>query len=655
MAPSFPHLFSPFRIKGLEIRNRIFSTGHDTDLGCHGIPGDELIAYQEARANGGTGLIIVQVVAVHETARYTAEVLMATSDDCIPQFSRLFDAIKAHGTRAFVQLFHPGRELLARREGMIQPSYSASSSPTERFRLIPREVSREMISEIIAGYGSAARRMAEAGAEGVEVVASHGYLPAQFLNPGVNERRDDYGGSLENRLRFMREVSASIRKQASGDLIVGTRISGEEFDAEGLHEDETLAICRHLKDDFDYFNVIGGTSSSSSGAVHIAPPMSVPNAYLSGLAGKLKQAIGRPVFVAGRINQPHEADRIIAEGQADMCGMTRALISDPLMPQKAFEGRPDDIRACIACNQACIGHAQLGVSISCIQHPETGRELAFGAVLRATVPRRVMVVGGGPGGMKAAAAAAERGHQVMLYEKDARLGGQALLAQLLPHRAEFGGLITNLAREIELAGVRVALNQEVTAAQLNRDRPDALIVATGSVTRLPKAEIGEGIDVFHAVDILAGKGVAGSRVVIYDWLADWIGVGIAEKLAREGSRVTLAVNGICPAIGIQNYVRDAAIARLHKVEVEMRPFMRLFGAENRTAYFLHTAAQDPVVFEEVDTLVLCAPNRPRDGLAAEARQLGIETYLIGDALSPRTAEEAVYEGLVAAVELSRVE
>jgi hypothetical protein len=155
--------------------------------------------------------------------------------------------------------------------------------------------------------------------------------------------------------------------------------------------------------------------------------------------------------------------------------------------------------------------------------------------------------------------------------------------------------------------------------------------------------------------MLSGQRSAGSRVVIYDWLADWIGVGIAEKLAREGSRVTLAVNGVCPAINIQNYVRDSAIARLHKLDVEMRPFMRLFGAENRTAYFLHTAAQDPVVFEDVDTLVLCAPNRPRDELATEARQLGIETYLIGDALSPRTAEEAVYEGLVAAVELSRVD
>src|SRR6266540_1108976 len=207
----------------------------------------------------------------------------------------------------------------------------------------------------------------------------------------------------------------------------------------------------------------------------------------------------------------------------------------------------------------------------------------------------------------------------MLCEKSARLGDQALLAQLLPHRAEFGGIVTNFTREVERAGVEVKLNTEVTGQFLSEQHPDAIIVATGSTPRMPKADIGEAIDAVHAIDIITGARKAGNRVVIYDWLADWIGVGIAEKLACEGSHVTLAVNGVCPAVGIQNYVRDAAIARLHRLGVEMRPFMRLYGAENRAAYFIHTAAQEAVVFEEVDTVVICAPNRPRDDLALEAR------------------------------------
>jgi 2,4-dienoyl-CoA reductase-like NADH-dependent reductase (Old Yellow Enzyme family) len=444
----FPHLFSPYRIKCLEIRNRIFSTGHDTDLGRHGAPSEDLIAYQAARAKGGAGLIVVQVVAVHDTARYTSEVLMGTTDEHLPMFTRLFKAIHDGGSAAFVQLFHPGRELLGRREGVTQAAYGPSSSPTERFRIVPRALSSEEIEEIVEGYGAAARRMVEAGVDGVEIVASHGYLPSQFMNSTINLRNDRYGGSLENRLRFTRDAVASVRKRVPQDLIVGLRLSGIEYDIAGIDETDMLTICRELKEEFDYFNVIAGTSASSSGAVHIVPPMTIEAGYLGPVAGKFKQALGKPVFVAGRINQPQEAEAILAQGRADMCGMTRAMISDPDMPNKALSGRVEDFRACIACNQACIGHAQLGLSISCIQHPETGREIQYGTRPRARRRLRVMVAGGGPGGMKAASVAAECGHDVTLYEKAVRLGGQALLAQLLPYRAEFGGIVTNLAREV---------------------------------------------------------------------------------------------------------------------------------------------------------------------------------------------------------------
>src|SRR6516225_7956571 len=244
MSERFPHLFSPYRLRGIEIRNRILSTGHDTDLGRHGLPGEALIAYQRARARGGAGLIIVQVVAVHETARYTSEVLMGTSDDHIPGFRPLFRAIRAEGAAAFVQLFHPGRELLGRREGVAQAAYAPSSAPTERFRIAPRALAAEEIEEIVEGYGQAARRMAEAGAQGVEIVASHGYLPAQFLNPLTNRREDRYGGSPENRLRFLEDVAAAVRRAAPADLILGIRLSGDEYEATGIEEGELLAICR---------------------------------------------------------------------------------------------------------------------------------------------------------------------------------------------------------------------------------------------------------------------------------------------------------------------------------------------------------------------------------------------------------------------------
>ena len=642
------HLFSPFSIRGVSIRNRILSTGHDTDLGRHGLPTEELIAYQRARAKGGAGLIIVQVVAVHDSARYTPEVLMGTQDESIPHFRKLFDAIHAEGAAAFVQLFHPGRELLWRKGGMVQTPLAPSVAPTERFRLVPREIPRALIAEIVEGYGAAARRLAQAGADGVEVVASHGYLPAQFLNPKVNRREDEYGGSLANRLRIFRQVAASIRAQAPAALIAGVRISGDEFDANGCGEEETLTACRELKDDFDYFNVIAGTSASASGAVHIAPPMTVSPGYMAAFSGKLRRDLGKPVFVAGRINQPQEAEQLLRAGLADMCGMTRAMICDPEMPNKAREGRLDDIRACIACNQACIGHAQLGTSISCIQYPESGRELAIRPAVPNFPQKKVMVVGGGPGGMKAAAVAAEAGHGVMLFERAKRLGGRAHLAQMLPHRAEFGGIITNLRREMELAKVRIMFGMEVTAALVASESPDAIILATGARTILPPLEGEAAIAVLASDEVVADRAEVGNRVLIYDWLADWTGVGLAEKLATLGRDVTLAVNGICAAAAIQNYVRDAAIARIFKLEVKTLPFMRLYGVDERSAYLIHTAAQEPVVIDNLDTIVTVYPGVPETALADDARRLCADVQLIGDALSPRTAEEAVYEGMVAA-------
>ena len=412
MSTLFPHLFSPFRLKGLEIRNRIFSTGHDTDLARAGLPTGDLIAYHQARARGGVGLIIVQVVAVHASARYTAEVLQAASDDCIAHFSHLFDAIHAEGAAAFVQLFHPGRELASRRDGAVQAAWGVAQTPAERFKVVPKVMSAGEIGEIVAGYGAAARRMAAAGADGVEIVGSHGYLPAQFLSPQVNTRTDQYGGNPENRQRFVDEIIASIRAQTPSGLIVGARLSGDEFDTEGQDEDAMFAICRGLAPSLDYLNVIAGTSASAGGAVHIVPPMTVSNGYMAPFAAKLKQACGggTAILVAGRINQPHEAEAILRDSAADLCGMTRAMICDPRMPAKARADRVDDIRACIGCNQACIGHAQLGLPISCIQYPESGRELRFGEKSRTTTPRRVLVVGGGPAGMKAASVAAELEH-----------------------------------------------------------------------------------------------------------------------------------------------------------------------------------------------------------------------------------------------------
>lgn len=642
--PAFAHLFAPLQLRGKRLKNRIMSSGHDTSMPTDNRVNAQLIAYHRARAEGGVGLIVLQVAGVHDSARYTSHVLMATDDACIEGYRELAQTCHAHGTVVLSQIFHPGREIMESADGLLAVAYSASGVPNERFRVMPRALDHAMIDEIVTGYAAAARRLHQAGIDGVEVVASHGYLPAQFLNPRVNRRTDQYNGALEQRLRFLREVLAAVRAATDEHFIIGLRICADERDAEGLTESESLEAVLCLQTQLDYVHIVAGTSASTGGAIHIVPPMAIAAAYLADEAARFKASLSIALFVTGRINQPQEAELILARGQADVCGMTRALICDPLMPAKTLEGRVEDVRACIACNQACIGHFHKGLPISCIQHPETGRELSFSRLQPALRRKRVMVVGGGPAGMKAAAVAAQRGHDVTLYEASAQLGGQVLLAQLLPRRSEFGGASTNLQREMALAGVRVVRNTRVDRALVEQAQPDYVIIATGAEPYWPAFEQGGALQVVDAWQVLRDQVTLGRSVVVVDWRCDWIGPGIAERLVRAGHHVQLAVNGTHCGENLPLYVRDQLAGELHRLGIPIIPYARLYGCDDNTVYLQHTASGEPMLLENIDSLVLCQGHQPVDTLGAElAGRVPFER--IGDCLAPRTAEEAIYEGL----------
>ena len=651
--PGFPSLFSPFRVKGLTLKNRLFVPGHMTMLAEGGVPNEDLAAYYAARAEGGAAMVTVEAAAVHATARRGGKVISAADDACIPGYRRIVEVCRPAACAVFGQLFHPGRETTRGSDGSLLAAYAPSSVPNERFKVMPAAMSTALIAEVVAGYGAAAARLEEAGLDGVEIVANMGYLPAQFLNPRVNRREDGYGGDLDGRLRFLKEALAAIRARCGPGLIVGLRLSGDEMTHDGLVAEEVLAVCRALDGEgvVDYLNVIGGSSAGIDGAIHIAPPMVIANAYLAPLAAAVKAAVACPVFVAGRINQAQEAERVIAAGQADLCGMTRALISDPQLPAKAAAGRSDDIRACIACNQACIGHEQQGFPISCIQRPESGRERPYGRLRLAAGSRRVMVVGGGPAGMKAAAVAAARGHVVSLYEQELHLGGQALLAQRLPGRAEFGGLVTNLARELELAQVTVLRNCRVDAERIRNEAPETVIVASGARPYRP-AIAGDGsLPTFDAWQVIRDEVRPGPSVVIADWRCDWVGLGLAEKLARDGARVRLCVAGTVPGESLQPYVRDHWMGVIHGLGVEVLTYLRLYGCDEDEVYLQHVASGAPVVLERVDALVLALGHSPVTELAGVLADFPGAVRWIGDCLAPRTAEEAVLEGLVAGTEM----
>jgi 2,4-dienoyl-CoA reductase-like NADH-dependent reductase (Old Yellow Enzyme family) len=649
----YENLFEPISLGPTKLRNRIFNPPHGTTLGAGGLVSDELIAYHEARARGGVGLIILEGMAFHPSFAFESAYLNAGRDDIIPGMARLSRACSRHGTAVFGQLFHAGRSVRYSHDGSRPLVYSASDTPDDRYRVVPIPMPNDMVWEVIESYAAAAARLAEAGLDGIEILASQGYLIGQFLNPNINHRKDEFGGSLQNRMRFLSESIAKTRHAIGTEKTLGVRVTLDEKTDSGVGKGETIEICRALEKagHLDYFSVISGSSASPDGWIHVFPPMAVAPAFVADDAAQLKSVVAKPVLVAGRINQAQTASQILSEGKADMIGMVRALIADPDFPNKVAKNRSEDIRACIGCNQACVGHRLTHHAISCIQNPVTGRELDL-KPQPIQSKRLVWVVGGGPGGMKAAVTAADQGHKVVLYEKQSKLGGQVNLAEKLPGRSEFGGVTTNLMNELDRSSVEICLRSLADPEALHAIGPDVIIVSTGAVPRLPDVEITD-MQFLSAWSVIAGQKPAGQNVVIADWSSDWSGLGVAHMLALSGHKVRLLSGASTCGESIPAIVRDQWVGELESLNVELICYARFFGAQGRTAFFQHTINGEAIICEDVDAIVSCYPPQSNndcdwmsDLITPDNPSLQIKK--IGDALAPRTVEEAVLEGVKAA-------
>jgi len=649
MSDKFPQLFSPIKLGNTTLKNRIVSTGHHTYLADRE-PGPDLIAYHESRARGGAGLIVSEIIAVHPSAGFSSKLLSFFDATAIPAYRQLVEACHRHDCRIFAQLFHPGREILSTADGFGAIAYAPSALPNERFHIMPKSMDIALIESIVDGYAGCAKNLQQAGFDGVEIVGSHGYLPAQFLSPAVNQRGDDYGGDFDSRLKFIRDVIAAIHQQAPG-LTLGLRLSANDYEPEGMEEPLVTDICLALQEQLDYVGLVAGSSATLGASVHISPSMGFSAGYLGPMSEQIRAKLDIPVMVTGRINQPQVAEQIISAGQADLCGMTRAMICDPEMPEKARTGRYDDIRACIGCNQSCIGRAHKGLPISCIQNPQSGRELKFNGLEAAASSRRIVVVGAGPAGMKCAVVAAGRGHTVSLYDKAPQPGGQALLAQLLPGREEFGGLVTNLMRELESVNIQLVSNCDVDSDMLQTLQADKIVLATGARAYFPATG---SFDPEHTVsyeDVLLKRCSIGTNVVIADWRGDWTGIGLAERLASDGCRVKLVVNSALAGEALQIYTRNYYLGRLYRLGVEVVTHARLYGSDGDCVYFQNTLTDEPIIFDAIDTLVLAMGQQAESQLEVELRVAGIDPLIIGDCVVPRTAEEAIFEGMQTAMNL----
>ena len=475
-------LFSPLALGPIEIRNRVVSTSHQTSLVHDHLPTDDLIAYHRARAAGGAGLIVVEATAVHPTGLLTAHTVGGYLPEIVPVWERMSAAVTEHGTRLICQLFHGGREMIA--SGTRPPAVAPSSIPSARFKTEPRALTRAEIAEMLEGYRQAAAYAAEGGLDGVEVCAGFGYLPTQFLSRHANVRTDEYGGSFENRFRFLREVLEAMRDGFGPNGAVGCRLTDERTSAVGTDFDDILAAAEAVGADglADYVSVTLGSSTTYRGSTWIVPPSPAAVNAITEFAAAVKARTAVPVIATGRVLDPADADRLIGEGVCDAVGMTRAQIADPNLARRAQAGEP--ITRCIGCNQGCIGHYHAGVPIACTVNPWAGYERSLPLPAPAETPGTVVVVGAGPAGCAAAASAAARGHRVVVFERAERPGGQMQLALAAPGHAEVAeGLLEILARWI--SDVDVRYGAEASARDVLDERPDRVVVATGADPYVP--------------------------------------------------------------------------------------------------------------------------------------------------------------------------
>jgi 2,4-dienoyl-CoA reductase-like NADH-dependent reductase (Old Yellow Enzyme family) len=622
------HLSRPLTIGPVELPCRVVSASHQTTLVHDHLPTADFVAYQQARAAGGVGLIVMEAVAIAPEGLLTSHTIGGYLEGTVGAYRRIAAAVQGHGSKLFVQLFHGGRELFGSAPRPV--AVSSSALPSHRYHSEPRALRTAEVEEAISAYGRCAALAEEAGLDGIELTAAHGYLAEQFFNPDWNRRSDRYGEGS----RFLIEALGAVREAAPG-LALGVRLSADSAPAR--------AVVAELAELVDYVHIAIGNSATFDGCVNIVPPPTVPRNAIAELAAPFR--VGVPLIATSRVLDPVDADRLIGSGVADAFGMNRALITDPEMPRKAFTGRTSSILRCIGCN-VCIAHYHAETPIRCAQNPRTGRELTLMPLARRDA-RRVVVVGAGPAGLAAAAEAAGAGDDVTVLERSWQIGGQVWLAGHGPsHRELADSLTANYVHLLDRPNVDLRLGVVATADTVAELEPDVVIVATGARPFEPAHAL-EGIQVLQVWDVLAGARPSG-HVVISDWGGDAAALDCAELLAGEGYQVTLASGSVMPGETLHQYVRNSYLGRLSRAGVLIRHYLGLHSAAGGAIRFRNIFAPELETVIEADALALSLGRVPNDELAEALRDGGLRVLEVGDCQSPRSLEEAILEGTLAA-------
>jgi mycofactocin system FadH/OYE family oxidoreductase 2 len=650
---AYKHLLSPIDVGPLTLRNRSVFTAHTTNMSQDdNLAGEQLFHYHVERARGGAGLIVLEANAVHPGAEIHGTSLRAYDPRIVEGYERLADGVHSEGARMVVQLFHSGAH--ANFLKTFHVTWSPSGVPSSVDRESPHVMDAADMRKLIESYALSTETITSAGMDGVEVHLGHSYLLAQFLSPLYNRRTDEWGGSLENRMRLSLEVLERLRGELPSDKVLGIRISAEELVPGGLTREEMAEVCQTIERRglVDYISVSVGSHHTRHMMV---PPMVIESGYMLELSRFIRDAVDRvPISCVGRINKPHLAEAALVRGDADLVGMTRAQIADPELMGKLAEGREAEVRPCIGSNQGCRGRFFLGRPITCTVNPAVGFEATHGVARleSATTRKRIMVVGAGPAGLKAAEIAAKRGHAVEVYERADEIGGQLRLARQFPGREEIFAIVTHLEGELGRLGVPVHLGREVTPADVPNDA-DAVIIATGSRPsrtayagidpRVPDIAGVESAAVLTVDDVLLGAPVGRSVLVVAEE-PGYKTFGVADVLAARGCDVT--VTGSADVIGADLLVTgDYQIThpRLLQAGVRFRPGLAVTDVSDANVVALDSSS-NVVALGTFDNVVLVYGRDSDDDLHRTlATSLDLPLELIGDALAARRLDPAIFE------------
>ena len=650
MSQPFPALFSPLSIGNYTLRNRIMNTGHAAHFQtATGVPTQRYADYVGERARGGAGIIVIG----HTMVAYDGPVslsLASISDEVVPIYEKMAAATHAHDVPLLLQMGHRGRRVsdpAAFLGGRVINAASAVPAPDfSTPQHMPHEMSTSEMEHAVELFRQASSRARRGGLDGVELAVGMDLLLANTLNPTANLRQDKYGGdTTEERMTFIREVVDAVRSEIGADRLLGIRFY-DDLAEYSLTLEDYKVVGKLLESDgkVDYFNMWQGiVASFKSGRAHWPSYYYRPGQFAN-LPEALKSAVSLPVVGTGRIDSPALADRLIGEGKADIIGMARALIADPHFPNKAKAGRTEDIRPCIACTQSCVGHIYLGMGVGCIYNPVTGREAEWADLDAAAIARKVVVVGGGPGGMEAARTAAARGHNVVLLERGARLGGQINLIVKTPNRGNFEEIILFFERQLAKLGVDVRLNTEAEVETVLVEEPDAVVVATGSTAFLPEV-IGTGQrHVLSARDVLSGNADIGDRVVVVDTIGRAEAATTADYIADLGRQVEIVT-------GLPYVAQDMPVPSWHNLteellnkNVTLTPFTGVWEVGENSVDVYNVINWAPRTIEDVDTVVFGSGGRADDTLYRTLQTKHDSVHAIGDCYQPRDIELAVTDG-----------